>query len=244
MIKVPGGDYLTPISDQARNTLGAKVDGEVFSSSEITFANRDQYEFAMKVILPDGKEIHRGEDFGPLPYDPRLNKIGLEVRYAKGKAIMGRRFDFDYERIRIKDFLEAREDTEVEYAFSRMPIITVTAQGETPLIQGLSSGKGIQIKPPVYMGYEIVHDDQFFIESIPDLEYLEVKYPSCGMEIRRLDEGKIKLRITRGEWQENKRMRVDGKNLDYLWIHEPAKLRKGQQRSFTYEIRVITGNGV
>lgn len=239
VIKVPGGEYLTPISDGARTTLEAKVDGDIFSSSEITLDNREQVELKMKVILPNGEEVSRGEDFGPLAYDSRLEKIGLEVRYAKGQAIMGRRFECDSEKIRIKDFLEAKEEIQVEYAFSRLPIITVTAQGETPQIRGLSSGKKIQIKPPCYMGYEIVHDDQFFIESICDLEYLEVGYPSCGMEVRRLDQGKIKLRITRGEWQENKRMRVDGKNLDYVWIYEPMKLLKGQQKSFQYEIRVI-----
>lgn len=241
VIKVPGGDYLTPISDQARTTLEVKVDGEVFSSSEITLANREQYKLEMKVILPDGEEIRRGEDFGPLLYDPRLEKIGVEVRYAKGNAVMGRRFECDPERIRITDFLEAKEEMRAEYAFTRIPIITVTAQGETPQIRGVSSGRKIQIKPPVYMGYEVVHDDQIFIESIADLEYLEVTYPSCGMEIRRLDQGKIKLQITRGEWQENKRMRVDGKNLDYVWVYEPMTLRKGQRMSFRYEIRVVKG---
>lgn len=47
----------------------------------------------------------------------------------------------------------------------------------------------------------------------------------------------IKYWISRGEWQENKRMRVDGKNLEYVWIWEPVNLKKGESRAFRYALK-------
>lgn len=32
-------------------------------------------------------------------------------------------------------------------------------------------------------------------------------------------------------------MRVDGKNLNYMWIWEPVNLKKGESRVFRYELK-------
>jgi hypothetical protein len=64
-----------------------------------------------------------------------------------------------------------------------------------------------------------------------------VAYPQYGFEVRQCSRDEIRLAITPWEWQENRRMRVDGKNLDYVWVWEPMRMKEGEERTFSYEIR-------
>jgi len=139
----------------------------------------------------------------------------------------------------ITDSIEALDDVEVEDFFSRLPVITVGPHGETVAIEGKAAGRALEIKPPCHMGYDqdMQHYDQDFIQSIADLEWLEISYPlGYGFTCERLGSGPIRLAISRGEWQENRLMRVDGKNIDYHWISVPTVLRQGEKRSFPYRI--------
>ena len=84
---------------------------------------------------------------------------------------------------------------------------------------------------------DYLHHDQDYIRSLRSLERLRVAYPHYGFEVRQCSEEEIRLAITPWEWQENRRMRVNGKNLDYVWVWEPTWMRKEEERTFSYEIR-------
>lgn len=238
-LKLQDGAYLTPLTDAGRPMLSARVGGEELTSSQIDYFNRDDYGFSMDVILPDSTRISRGEDFGPSPYDPNMENISLEIGFGKNQVRLTRRFDFSKSDVVITDSIEALDDVEVEDFFSRLPLITVGPQGETVSIKGKAAGRALEIKPPCHMGYDqdMQHYDQDFIQSLADLEWLEISYPlGYGFTCERLDSGPVRLAISRGEWQENRLMRVDGKNIDYHWISEPTNLAKGEKRSFSYRI--------
>lgn len=239
VLKVPDGPFLTPLSNHAKTLLSARAGNEDIRSSDIHFFNRDAYGFRMEVILPDGTRISRGEDFGPPPYDPMLEKLSVEVSYGKGPARLMRRFDLSPDAVGITDSLQALDEVEVGPCFSRLPIITVGPDGQTVALKGMAGGRPLEIKPPVYMGYagDILYYDQDFIQSLRGLERLEATYPSGhGFVFETVSRGPMRLAISRGEWQENRRMRVDGKNLDFYWIDRPTRLAKGDSRSFSYRI--------
>ncbi|NJD04280.1 MAG: hypothetical protein FIA99_17175 [Ruminiclostridium sp.] len=239
VLKVPDGPYLTPLTDSSRTIMSSRTAGESICSSDVNLFNQDEYGFNMEVILPDGTRISQGEEYGPSPYDPEIENLSLEVGYGKNNVRMARRFDFGPESIVITDSIEALDNVEIEYFFSRLPIITVNPAGECVNIKGMAAGRPVEIKPPCHMGYvnDIPHHDQDFIKSVKNLEKLEISYPSgYGFTLERLDMGPVHIVLSRGEWQENRRMRVDGKNLDYYWINGPAKLSKGERRGFSYKI--------
>lgn len=239
VLKVQDGPYLTPLSDAGRALLSARVAGEEICSSRITFFNREEYGFGMEVILPDGTRVSRGQDFGPSPYDPATEGLGLEVAFGKGGVRLSRRFEPAPDGVVITDAIEALEDVVVEDFFSRLPVITVDAIGQGAAIRGTAAGRPVEVRPPCHMGYvgDMQHYDRDFVQSLRDLEHLEVRYPSGhGFVFERLDRAPIRLQVTRGEWQENRRMRVDGKNVDFHWIAEATVLGKGERRSFAYRI--------
>lgn len=93
---------------------------------------------------------------------------------------------------------------------------------------------------PYFMGLadaDYLHHDQTYIQSLRKLEVLRVVYPHYGFEVRQHSEAEIHLEITPWDWQENRRMSVDGKNLDYVWIFEPTLMKEEEKREFSYEIR-------
>lgn len=239
VIKVPDGPYLTPLSDAGRAVLSVRAAGEDLCSSDVHFFNRDEHGFRMEVILPDGTRISRGEDFGPSPYDPELETLSLEVSFGKNQIRLSRRFDFSSEGVVVTDSIEALEKVEVEHCFSRLPVITVDPTGACVVLTGMAGGRPVEIKPPCHMGYvgDIQHYDQDFMQSIVDLERLEISYLSGhGFTFERLDKEPVRVATSRGEWQENCLMRVDGKNIDYHWINGPLTMVKGERRSFSYKI--------
>ncbi|MFH1006637.1 MAG: hypothetical protein V1800_03930, partial [Candidatus Latescibacterota bacterium] len=239
VLKLQDGDYLTPMSDAGRALMSTRVAGEELLSSQVDFYNREDYGFTMDVILPDGTRISRGEDFGSSPYDPDLENLSLEISFGRNQVRLTRRFDFSATDMIISDTIRALDDIAVDHFFSRLPVITVGPQGQTVSIMGRASGRALTIKPPCHMGYDgdIQHYDQDFIQSVTDLEWLQITYPSgCGFTFERLDSAPIRPKISRGEWQENRLMRVDGKNIDFYWISEPTHLSKGETRTFSYRI--------
>ncbi|MFH1008581.1 MAG: hypothetical protein V1800_13965 [Candidatus Latescibacterota bacterium] len=239
ILTLPGGPYLTPLSDLGRNLFCAQAEGKTLCSSDVHFFNRADYEFRMEVILPDGTRISRGEDFGPSPYDQELENLSLEVSFGNSAMRLTRRFDLCPETIAITDSIEALAEGIIEDCFTRVPIITVEPDGECVTIKALAVGRSVEIQPPCHMGYaeDIPHYDQDFIQSIPNLEWLEIRYPSgYGFTFERLDDRPVRAGISRGEWQENVHMRVDGKNIDYHWIGTPTNLKQGETRSFFYRI--------
>ena len=150
-----------------------------------------------------------------------------------------RRFDFSQSDVVITDSIESLDEVEVDGFFSRLPIITVGPQGETVAIKGKAAGRALEIRPPCHMGYDgdMQHHDQDFIQSITNLEWLEITYPcGSGFTFERLDCEPVRVAVSGGEWQENRLMRVDGKNIDYHWISKPTMLRRGEKRSFSYRI--------
>jgi hypothetical protein len=240
IIKLPNGPYLTPLSDFGRATLCARSGDHELRSSEVHFFNHADYGFRMDVILPDGTRISRGEDFGPSPYDVESENLSLEVSFGKSDMRLTRRLDLSPEAITITDSVAALKDVEIEDCFTRIPVITVGPDGECVTIKGLAAGRAVEIKPPCHMGYagDIQHHDQDFIQSISNLDWLEISYPSGhGFTFERLGgRGSVRAAISRGEWQENVHMRVDGKNIDYHWISAPTKLVKGEKQSFSYRL--------
>lgn len=239
VLKIPNGPFLTPLSDVGRALFYARAGGEEISSTDVHFFNREDYDFRMEVILPDGTRISRGEDFGPLPYDPMLENLSLEVSFGKGGSRLMRRFDLSAKAVTVTDSIEALDEVKVEHCFTRLPVITVDHEGHSVVWKGVAGGRAVEIKPPCHMGYEgeIAHTDQDFIQSLPDLERQEVTYHSGhGFTFEQLEKTPVRLAISRGEWQENRRMRVDGKNFDYYWIDKPVMLSKGERRTFSYQI--------
>lgn len=245
VIALSTGPYVTPLSDFGRTMLSARAGGQELRSSDVHFFNHADYGFRMEVILPDGTRIDRGEDFGPSPYDQELENLSLEVSFGKNDMRLTRRFDLSPEAITITDSIEALSDVEIEDCFTRVPVITVGPDGECVTIRGLAAGRAVEIKPPCHMGYDqdMQHYDQDFIQSIANLEGLEISYPSgYGFTFERLDSEPVRPAISRGEWQENVHMRVDGKNIDYHWIGTPTKLKRGEKRSFSYRISPCQGS--
>lgn len=150
-----------------------------------------------------------------------------------------RRFDLSAKAVTVTDSIEALDEVKVEHCFTRLPVITVDHEGHSVVWKGVAGGRAVEIKPPCHMGYEgeIAHTDQDFIQSLPDLERQEVTYHSGhGFTFEQLEKTPVRLAISRGEWQENRRMRVDGKNFDYYWIDKPVMLSKGERRTFSYQI--------
>ncbi|MBI2915017.1 MAG: hypothetical protein HYY08_03715 [Firmicutes bacterium] len=239
VIKLPHGPFLTPLSDAGRALLCARVAGEDLSSSDVHFFNQRDCGLRMEVILPDGTRIARGEDYGPSPYDPELENVSLEVHFEKNGVRLGRRFDSSPTGVVITDSIEALEEVEIERCFSRLPVITVDPVGDSVVLSGMAGGRPVEIKPPCHMGYagDLQHYDRDFVQSVPDLERVEASYPSgYGFVFERLDTAPVKVVLTRGEWQENRHMRVDGKNIDYYWVSDVLRLKKGETRSFSYRI--------
>ncbi len=243
VLKVPDGPFLTPLSNFGRNLLSARIDKETLCSSHVHFFNRDEFRFRMEVILPDGTRVSAGEEFGPPPYDTRLEAISVEVSFGKGNARLIRRFDLSPNRIVIKDCIEASGDVEIEDCFSRLPLITVDPQGRSVQLKGKAGGRPFEVRPPIFMGYtdDIPYPDQDFIPGLTGLERLEVTFGSGhGFLFEQIEKRPIRLAISRGEWQENRRMRIDGKNLDFHWIAQPTRLTKGEVQAFSYSITPLT----
>jgi hypothetical protein len=236
VLQIPGGEYLTPLSNLGRAVLQARVNGQTLCSSDLTFFNKEDYAFDMAVIIA-GKRIDHGEEYGLPPYDPRTQELDLEVSFSKYGVRLTRRFLLTPEQVEVTDRLETLEEVTVEHAFSRLPIITVGPRGEEVAIKGKAHGKAIEIVPPCHILYPHPFHDQDIIQSLRGLEYLEIRYPGFGLKISQLSTNPIRLRISKGEWQENRRMRVDGKNLDYMWIWEPVNLKKDESRVFRYELK-------
>ncbi|MCD6335373.1 MAG: hypothetical protein J7M27_08595, partial [Candidatus Latescibacteria bacterium] len=239
VIRIPDGDYLFPLSDKGRASFGAVVEGRAIHSAQLTKTNAEEWHFSMGVRLPDGTVLAKGKPYGPLLYDPKTEGITLEVAFGDDSVRLEREMTFALDRISVTDRLTALRDVTVEKAYSRIPIITVSPHNELAEITGTSGGNNIRIRPPFFMGPEdadYLHHDQEYIQSLRSLELLRVAYPDYGFEVRQRSEEEIRLAITPWEWQENRRMRVDGKNLDYVWIYEPTNMTEGEWRELRYEI--------
>ena len=239
VIRIPNGDCLFPLSDHGRASLGAVVGGREIHSAQLTKHNVGEWHFTMAVRLPDGTVLSRGIPYGPLLYDLKMEEITLEVAFGDDSIRLEREMIFEWDHISVTDRLTALREVTVEKAYSRIPIITVNPHNALPEITGTTEGKDICIRPPYYMGLtdaDYLHHDQEYIQSLRSLELLRVAYPRYGFEVRQGSADEIRLAITPWEWQENRRMRVDGKNLDYLWIYEPTKLTEGERRELRYEI--------
>lgn len=239
VIRIPNRDYLFPLSDHGRTSFGAIVEGQALHSAQLTKQNAGEYHFAMAVRLPDGTVLSRGTPYGSLLYDPKTEGITLEVAFGDDSIRLERKMTFALERILVTDRLTALRDVTIDKAYSRIPIITISPHNTLPEITGTADGKTICIRPPFYMGLadaDVLYHDQEYIRSLRSLKRLRVVYPGYGFEVRQCSENEIHLTITPWEWQENRRMRVDGKNLDYLWIYEPTKLTEGEQQELRYKI--------
>lgn len=240
VIRLPHGDYLFPLSDHGRTSLGAVAEGQAIHSAELTKYTAGEWHFEMAVRLPDGTRLSRGSAYGPLLYDPKMEGIALEVAFGNDAIQLAREIVFGLDYLVVTDRLTALREVRVDRAYSRIPLITVNSHHELPEITGTADGKGLCIRPPYYMGLtdaDYLHHDQEYVQSLRRLEVLRVVYPHYGFEVRQSSKEEIRLVITPWEWQENRRMRVDGKNLDYLWIWEPVNLKKGESRVFGYELR-------
>lgn len=217
MVRIPDGDYLFPLSDAGRTSLAAIVEGQALRSSEITKWNAVESHFEMTVRDPV-----------------------LRVSYGTDSARLTREMSFDSSCIAILDRLTALRDVTVEQAHSRIPIIIVNPRNEEPEITGSSDGTAVTIRPPYSMGpagADALSIDHHFIQSLRRLQLLRVAYAHYGFEVRQQGDDEIRLAISPWSWQENRRMRCDGKNLDYIWVFEPVRLRAGETRQFCYEIR-------
>lgn len=74
------------------------------------------------------------------------------------------------------------------------------------------------------------------MKSLTRLDTLRVAYRDYGFVLNQLSPDDIQLDITNFEWLENRRMRVAGKNLDYVWIFQSTVLEEGEKRCFQYEM--------
>jgi len=243
VIRIPNGEYLFPLSDHGRASLGAVVEGRALHSAQLTKHTAAEWHFAMAVRLPDGTVLSQGTPYGPLLYDPKREGITLEVAFGDDAIRLERAMTFTLDRISVTDRLTAQRDVTVEKAYSRIPIITVSPHNALPEITGTANGEVLCIRPPYYMGLvdaDYLHRDQEFIQSLRSLERLRVAYPGYGFEVRQCSKDEIRLAIMPWEWQENRRMRVDGKNLDYVWIWEPTQMGEGEKWGFSYAIRLFS----
>lgn len=238
VIRIPGGRYLTPISPLGRPSVEVRAGGITLSSSELRMSNREEYGFRMRVTLRTGETIVEGAPYGPLAFDPHVSDARMDISYGKGPIRMGRTFDLDPQHIRITDGIEALEPVEIEYARTRFPLITVAPDGLLPRITGQFGPVAVEIKPPRHMGSDVQRPDQDFIKSLRAWDWLRMEYPECVLEIQCLTPEDLRFDITAGEWHEDSRMRVDGKNLDVFWVHEPIRLDAGERREFKYEVRI------
>ncbi|MBI2915022.1 MAG: hypothetical protein HYY08_03740 [Firmicutes bacterium] len=197
----------------------------------------------MAVGLPDGTFLSRGEPFADLLYDPSAyDNLRVEVSFGNEKLRVERSFLLTPEGIEITDTVRAPSRVSVDRAVSRLPIITINPENRVPEMEGLSSGKRVQILPPFYMrAGELCNADQTIIKGLHRLDTLRVSYGDYGFVFNQKSPGGIRLGITGFEWLENRRMRVAGKTLDLIWVFEPVRLEPGETREFRYEIMPFSG---
>lgn len=241
VIRIPGGRYLTPISEWGRPSIEVKADGVTLCSSDLKLSNREEYGFRMSATLPTGETVEKGEPYGPSPFDPHISRALIDISYTKSTVRAGRSFELDQQSVLVTDFVEALERVRIESVRTRFPLITYAADGVIPRIAGQFGPVNAEIRPPRHMGSRRdvqQRPDQDFIKSLRAWDWLEIEYPDCKLLIRCLTPENLHFGITAGEWHEDSRMRVDGKNLDVYWIHSPILLGPGEIKEFKYKFEL------